>query len=92
MWNRLTSRAALLVGAFTIASTVATAGPLPGRAVREVTLPAGTVLPLTLDSYVASDASRIDSNGTRLCPPARTFAPGSPTSAARASSSDPGRT
>jgi hypothetical protein len=61
MWNRIASRAALLVGAFTIASTVAAAGPLPTRAVREVTLPAGTVLPLTLDSYVASDASRIDS-------------------------------
>ncbi len=37
-------------------------------------------------------ASRIDSSGTRLCPPASTLAPGSPASAARASSSDPGRT
>jgi len=27
---------------------------------REITLPAGTVLPLTLDSYVASDQSRIE--------------------------------
>ena len=37
-------------------------------------------------------ASRIESSGTRLCPPASTFAPGSPDSAAMASSSDPGRT
>jgi hypothetical protein len=29
--------------------------------VRDVTLPAGTLLPLTLDSYVASDTSRIES-------------------------------
>ena len=28
--------------------------------VRELTLPAGTVLPLTLDSYVASDTSRVE--------------------------------
>jgi hypothetical protein len=58
MRNHLGSRVALLVAAFSIVTTVASAGPA-GR--REVTLPAGTVLPLTLDSYVASDSSRIES-------------------------------
>ena len=61
MSNRNFSRAALLVGAFSLFSAVASAGPLERRGVREVTLPAGTVLPLTLDSYVASDTSRIES-------------------------------
>jgi hypothetical protein len=32
----------------------------PADDVRELTLPAGTVLPLTLDSYVASDTSRVE--------------------------------
>jgi hypothetical protein len=58
MRNHLGSRVALLVAAFSIVTTVASAGP---AARREVTLPAGTVLPLTLDSYVASDSSRIES-------------------------------
>jgi hypothetical protein len=58
MWNRHVSRVAPLVAAFSILATAASAGPA-GR--REVTLPAGTVLPLTLDSYVASDSSRIES-------------------------------
>ena len=57
MWNRHVSRVAPLVAAFSILATAASAGP--GR--RDVTLPAGTVLPLTLDSYVASDTSRIES-------------------------------
>ena len=55
------SRAALLTGAFSMLTAVAGAGPLERRAVREVTLPSGTLLPLTLDSYVASDTSRIES-------------------------------
>jgi hypothetical protein len=42
-------------------TTIASAGPLERRAVREVTLPSGTLLPLTLDSSVASDTSRIES-------------------------------
>ena len=58
MRNHLGSRVALLVAAFSLLATVTTAGP-SGR--REVTLPAGTLLPLTLDSYVASDTSRIES-------------------------------
>lgn len=58
MWNRHVSRVAPLVAAFSLLATAAGAGPA-GR--REVTLPAGTVLPLTLDSYVASDTSRIES-------------------------------
>ena len=58
---RTFTRAALLVGAVSVATTAVTAGPLERRGVREVTLPAGTVLPLTLDSYVASDTSRIES-------------------------------
>jgi hypothetical protein len=61
MLNRIASRAGLLVGAFSLVTTVAIAGPVERRVTREVTLPAGTVLPLTLDSYVASDTSRIDS-------------------------------
>ena len=58
MRNHLGSRVALLAAAFSLFATAATAGPA-GR--REVTLPAGTLLPLTLDSYVASDTSRIES-------------------------------
>lgn len=58
MRNHLGSRVALLVAAFSMLTTAVSAGPL-GR--REVTLPAGTLLPLTLDSYVASDSSRIES-------------------------------
>jgi hypothetical protein len=63
MSNRLVSRAALLIGAcFVLAlASTASAGPLARRALREVTLPAGTALPLTLDTYVASDSSRIES-------------------------------
>ena len=66
---RTFSCAALLVGAVSVATTAASAGPLERRVVRDVTLPAGTVLPLTLDSYVASDTSRIES-------PVRAPAPG----------------
>jgi hypothetical protein len=58
---RTFTRAALLVGAVSVATTAVTAGPLERRGLRDVTLPAGTVLPLTLDSYVASDTSRIES-------------------------------
>jgi len=58
---RTFSRAALLVGAVSVATSAAVAGPLERRVVRDVTLPAGTVLPLTLDSYVASDTSHIES-------------------------------
>jgi hypothetical protein len=61
MSNRHVSRAALLAGAFSMLTAVASAGPIERRAVREVTLPSGTLLPLTLDSYVASDTSRIES-------------------------------
>jgi hypothetical protein len=64
MSNRLVSRTALLIGAcfvLALASTAASAGPLERRTVREVTLPVGTALPLTLDTYVASDSSRIES-------------------------------
>ena len=58
---RTFSRAALLVGAVSVATTATSAGPLERSGVRDVTLPAGTLLPLTLDSYVASDTSRIES-------------------------------
>jgi hypothetical protein len=61
MSNRHVSRAALLAGAFSMLTAVASAGPIERRAVREVTLPSGTLLPLTLDSYVASDTSRVES-------------------------------
>ena len=61
MSNPHVSRAALLAGAFSMLTAVASAGPIERRAVREVTLPSGTLLPLTLDSYVASDTSRIES-------------------------------
>ena len=61
MSNRLISRAALIVGAFSVLTAVAGAGPVERRVAREVTLPAGTLLPLSLDSYVASDTSRIES-------------------------------
>ncbi len=60
MSNRIVSRAALLAGAFSLLATVAGAGPSERRAVREVTLPSGTLLPLTLDTSVASDTSRIE--------------------------------
>jgi hypothetical protein len=64
MWNRTFTRAALLVAVTSVLTTFTTpagAGPTERRAPREVTLPAGTLLPLTLDSYVASDSSRIES-------------------------------
>jgi hypothetical protein len=60
MSNRNVSRAALLIGAFSLFTAVAGAGPLERRGVREVTLPSGTLLPLTLDTYVASDTSRVE--------------------------------
>src|SRR5215210_2542696 len=68
MSNRNIARAALLVGAFSLFTAVvdtgftaaAGAAPIERRGVREVTLPSGTLLPLTLDSYVASDTSRIE--------------------------------
>lgn len=43
------------------ASTSATATSDREARFRDVTLPAGTVIPLVLDSYVASDTSRIES-------------------------------
>jgi hypothetical protein len=63
MGNPITSisRAALLATALSTITTLAVAGPADRRGLREVTLPTGTVLPLTLDSYVASDTSRIES-------------------------------
>ena len=41
-------------------SATAEAAPEPAVRYREITLPAGTVLPLTLDSHVASDSSRVE--------------------------------
>ena len=61
MSNRIISRATLIAGAFSLFTAIADAGPLERRGVREVTLPTGTLLPLTLDSYVASDTSRVES-------------------------------
>lgn len=61
MSNRIISRAALLAGAFSLFTAIADAGPIERRGAREVTIPTGTLLPLTLDSYVASDTSRIES-------------------------------
>jgi hypothetical protein len=61
MWTSHVSRSALLASALSLVTVAASAGPLERRGLREVTLPAGTVLPLTLDSYVASDTSRIES-------------------------------
>jgi hypothetical protein len=61
MSNQIIPRAALLVGAFTLFTVIADAGPVERRGAREVTLPSGTLLALTLDSYVASDTSRIES-------------------------------
>jgi hypothetical protein len=53
---------AVLAIAIVLATSAAspTAGARP-IAHRDVTLPAGTVIPLVLDSYVASDTSRIES-------------------------------
>src|SRR5262245_13063758 len=39
---------------------VAPAPEPAARGYRDVTLPAGTILPLTLDTYVASDRSRVE--------------------------------
>ena len=50
--------AALLLAGVLGANTMGASSREPFR--REITLPAGTVLPLTLDSYVASDRSRIE--------------------------------
>ena len=44
-----------------------------------------------MSTSVAGDASRIESSGTRLWPPASTFAPGSPARATSASWRVPGR-
>lgn len=60
--------AAATVTMLTIVASAATTARTTGRdaagagreVVREVTLPAGTVLPLTLDSTVASDTSRVE--------------------------------
>jgi hypothetical protein len=66
--NRLFAAALIIVGV--LGSVAMAAARLDTRATsarasvepfrREITLPAGTVLPLTLDSYVASDRSRIE--------------------------------
>ena len=61
MLNQIISRTALLAGTFSLLTALADAGPLERRGAREVTLPSGTLLQLTLDSYVASDTSRIES-------------------------------
>jgi hypothetical protein len=42
------------------ATAEAAPAPEPAARYREITLPAGTVLPLTLDSHVASDSSRVE--------------------------------
>jgi hypothetical protein len=57
-WNSW--RGAIAVSALSIVAATATAGPLERRAAREITLPAGTVLPLTLDTSLASDTSRVE--------------------------------
>ena len=44
-----------------------------------------------MSTSIDGAASRMESNGTRLWPPASTFAPGSPTRAATASVSGQGR-
>jgi hypothetical protein len=46
--------------AIALMATVTSAGAAGARGVREVTLPAGTVLPLTLDTPVASATSRVE--------------------------------
>jgi hypothetical protein len=62
---------AMVTGTRADANAPASAPPAPlvdhaavatatGDDVRKLTLPAGTVLPLTLDSYVASDTSRVE--------------------------------
>ena len=43
-----------------LAASAVTADSRADRAVREITLPAGTMLPLTLDSSVGSDISRVE--------------------------------
>lgn len=48
------------IAAILMSLTVIGAAPGEVARYREVTLTAGTVLPLTLDSYVASDSSRIE--------------------------------
>lgn len=58
-----TTRTAPSDGAPSTVTSDDTAAPEPATAVRgyrDVTLPAGTILPLTLDSSVASDRSRIE--------------------------------
>ena len=53
---------ALLAALFILAAPVAlTAHSRDSLRYRDVTLPAGTVIPLVLDSYVASDTSRVES-------------------------------
>ena len=53
---------AIVVVTLVAASLGASAAPdRAARPYREVTLPAGTVIPVTLDSYVATDTSRVES-------------------------------
>lgn len=53
---------AMLAATFFVAASVVTIAASRREAARyrDVTVPAGTVIPLVLDSYVASDTSRID--------------------------------
>ena len=57
-WIRSILAAAMVIGA-SLGTTAA--ANRDAAYVRNVTLPAGTVIPLVLDSYVASDTSRIES-------------------------------
>lgn len=52
------SAATIMLVAFSVAAPAVDARG--ARAVRHVTIPAGTLLPLTLDSSVASDSSRVE--------------------------------
>lgn len=53
-------RAAIAATAFSTLAALAHAGPLEARDARALTLPAGTVLPLTLDTSLDSDTSRVE--------------------------------
>ena len=60
MRNTVTHRLSLTVAAVLFASALLDATQAERRGMHEVTLPTGTVLPLTLDTAVASDTSRIE--------------------------------
>jgi hypothetical protein len=60
MVKTYTLRTAIVASALSALATVANASSTGARIVREITLPAGTVLPLTLDTSVTSDGSRVE--------------------------------